>query len=303
MERSGAEGADSLFNIVWRGKWIVIVITGIFAVAAIVFAASVPDKYRAEILLAPADSEASGGLAGLASQFGGIASLAGLSMPGGDSNKVGEALALLNSRSFIQTFIEKRNLLPELLAVESWDKESGKLHYDSSKFDVASQKWVRTPPKNKQVVPTPWEGFNQFISMLEIGELGNKGTLTIGLESVSPVLSKQWIEWLVEDLNQTIAERELAEAKQSVIYLHQQIAVTNVSELKSIFYSLIEEQTKKMLLGEVRHDYVLKVVAPPVFPEDRSSPNRALICIAITFVGGILAVFLVLVGSFLRRAP
>jgi LPS O-antigen subunit length determinant protein (WzzB/FepE family) len=301
MEKVSAGSPDSLFNIIWRGKWIIIVITGLFAFAGIMYATSLPDKYKASILLAPADSESTGGLSGLTSQLGGIASLAGLSMSGGNANKVGEALALLNSRSFIQSFISKRNLLPELIAIQSWDKESGVLIYDKSKFDMDNQLWVRTPPKNKKVIPTAWEGFNQFISMLKVSDLGNDGTLSISLESQSPVIAKQWLEWLVEDLNSTISERELAEAKQSVIYLRQQIQNTNVSELKSIFYSLIEEQTKKMLLGEVRQDYVLKVVAPPVFPEDRSSPSRALICIAITFVGGIFSVFLVLVMSFLRR--
>jgi LPS O-antigen subunit length determinant protein (WzzB/FepE family) len=298
---TSSENNVGLFNILWRGKWAIVLITSLFLVLGIYLALSTPDKYSAKILLSPADSQSGGGLAGLASQFGGIASLAGLSMPGGESNKVGEALSLLSSRAFIQNFIENRQLLPELLAIDSWDPLKQKMVYDASAYDEPSQTWIRSAPAGKQVIPTPWEGYGQFIQLLEISELGKDGTLSISIESLSPVLAKQWLIWLVDDLNNTIADREMQEARQSVIYLRRQIETTQVSELKSIFYDLIEEQTKKILLGEVRDDYVLKVVAPPVYPEDRSSPNRALLSISMGFLGGVLSVFMVLLLSFIRR--
>lgn len=291
----------SFFVLMWRGKWVVIVITALFISLGIYLALSTPDKYKTEILLSPADSQSGGGLAGLASQFGGVASLAGLSLPGGESNKVGEALSLLRSRDFIQTFIEKRRLLPSLLALDSWDKVTEQLYYDPTKYDVKSQQWVRVAPPGKKVIPTPWEGYSQFVQLIEISELGKDGTLTISIESLSPYLAMQWLGWLVDDLNSTIANREMQEAKQSVIILRQQIESTQVSELRSIFYDLIEEQTKKLLLGEVRDDYVFKIIAQPVFPEDRSSPNRALLCLAMAFLGGILSMFIVLLHSFFKR--
>jgi LPS O-antigen subunit length determinant protein (WzzB/FepE family) len=301
MEMTSSNNSRGLFDILWNGKWAIVGITTLFLLIGIYLANSTPNKYKTEVLLSPADSQSGGGLAGLASQFGGMASLAGLSLPSGESNKVGEALSLLRSRAFIQMFIEKRHLLPNLLALDSWDQEQQQLNYDPTKYDVKSQQWVRSAPKGKKVIPTPWEGYSQFVKLMEISELNKDGTLTISIESISPYLSMQWLKWLVDDLNSTVASREMQEAKQSVIYLRQQIETTQVSELKSIFYDLIEEQTKKVLLGEVRDDYVLKIIASPVFPEDRSSPNRTLLCLAMAFLGGILSMFMVLLNSFFKR--
>ncbi|MDN4503153.1 Wzz/FepE/Etk N-terminal domain-containing protein [Alteromonadaceae bacterium BrNp21-10] len=294
MESTNTNSNHSFFDILWQGKWIIIVITALFASLSIVVALNIPNQYKAEVLLAPADNQSSGGLSGLASQMGGIASLAGISLGSTESNDVGEALALLTSRAFLQDFIEKRQLLPNLLAIQSWDEENEKLIYEPSLYDVELKKWVRNPPKNKKVEPTPWEGYSKLISMLEIGEKSTNGTFSISIETLSPTLSMTWAEWLVEDINSTIANRELEEAKQSVEFLHRQLAQTQVAELRSIFYSLIEEQTKKILLGEVRHGYVLKILAPAVFPEERSSPSRGLIVIGLTFLGIILSLIVVL---------
>ena len=292
---------ENVFDVLWKGKWLIVVVTSIFALSSVFIALSIPDTYKAEVLLAPAESDSNSGLAGLASKFGGLAGLAGISMPSGQTNKVGEALALLTSRAFIQDFIAQRKLLPELLAAKELDKQTGQLVLDVEVYDQKSSTWTRSAPKGKEVIPTPWEGFAQLIQQLEVSDMSKDGTLKITLESMSPVLAKQWLEWLVADLNAHIAEQELSEAKRSIVYLRKQIENTQVQELHTIFYSLIEEQTKKIMLGEVREDYVFKVLAFPVLPEEKSAPSRMLICIAITFLGGLLSMLLVILLHLFRR--
>ena len=67
-----------LFAVIWQGKWLIIAITALFAVASVVYAISQPNIYKSEALLAPAEQEGGGGLSALAGQFGGLASLAGV---------------------------------------------------------------------------------------------------------------------------------------------------------------------------------------------------------------------------------
>lgn len=291
---------DNLLLILWQRKLLIIAITVIAAVVAVYVALSLPNKYRAEVLLASSEADG-GGISDIASQFGGIASIAGLSLPSGSDNKMGKALALLKSRAFIQRFIEEKELLPELLALEAWDEESEKLVFNSDIYDLNNKVWTRNAPPGKEVIPTGWEGYNVFIGMLRVGELTNDSTLIIALETLSPHLSQTWLKWLVEELNKTISDKELSEARISIDYLQRQIANTQVKELQSIFYSLIEEQTKKILLGEVKQDYVFEVLAEPVFPEEKSSPNRSLIVLALTALGGVLSVFLVLLVHVFRQ--
>jgi len=93
-----------LFSALWAGKLWIISTTVIASVIAIAVAISMPNIYRSEALLAPVSSE-SGGLGGLASQFGGLASLAGVSLPGGGGgDKTTMGLEVIKSRQFFYVY-------------------------------------------------------------------------------------------------------------------------------------------------------------------------------------------------------
>ncbi len=56
----------ALFLALWKGKWIIVATTFVFAVGAVLFAISQPNTYKADTLLAPAESSGQGGLAKMA---------------------------------------------------------------------------------------------------------------------------------------------------------------------------------------------------------------------------------------------
>ena len=68
--------------------------------------------------------------------------------------------------------------------------------------------------------------------------------------------------------------------------------------MQTIFYQLIEEQTKTMMLTEVTEEYVLKTIDPPNVPDEKDGPKRALICVLGTMFGGVLSVLIVLIRYF-----
>ena len=80
-----------------------------FAVASIIYALSVPNQYKAMALLAPAKSDG-GGLSGALGQMGGLASLAGISLGGGESGEAQIAQEIMKSWSYIEEYrgIEER---------------------------------------------------------------------------------------------------------------------------------------------------------------------------------------------------
>ena len=75
-----------LFALLWAGRVKIIAITAVFAVASVIYALSVPNQYKATILLSPSQSTNSG-ISGALGQLGGLASLAGVSIGGGESNE------------------------------------------------------------------------------------------------------------------------------------------------------------------------------------------------------------------------
>ena len=76
---------------------------------AVAYALYAPEVFKAETLLAPAQEEKSGASSAL-SQFGGLAAMAGISIP--SSSNIERVLATLETRVFLKKFIEEKNLLP-----------------------------------------------------------------------------------------------------------------------------------------------------------------------------------------------
>ncbi len=60
-----------LLGALWKGKWIIIATTFVFAAGAVLYALSLPNIYKSDALLAPAESSNGGGLSKMAGQLGG----------------------------------------------------------------------------------------------------------------------------------------------------------------------------------------------------------------------------------------
>lgn len=289
-------------RILGAHRWLIAGIVVAGTVLAVIIALLMPNIYRADTLLAPNEEQTGGGLSALAEQYGGLAALAGVDLMDGADEKTTLGLAVLNSRKFISDFVERHDILVPLIAARGWDRESGELIIDPDEYDEAAEKWVRKVRFPKQVVPSMQEAYEKFTEdVLTIGENSRTGYVTITVEHYSPYVAQQWIAWLVEDLNETIMQKDVREAKQAIEYLNEQIKATSLAELRSVFSRLIEEQTKTIMLAAVTDEYLFKTVDPPVAPEEKTRPKRALIVLLGAFLSGVLAVLVVVTLHSRRR--
>ena len=288
-----------LFTAIWQGKWIIIAITTIFAVASVFYAINQPNIYKSEALLAPAEQDKATGLAG---QFGGLASLAGVNLgAGGGVDKTLMALEILKSRQFASKFIQKHNILPDLMAVKAWNSDSNTVTYDEELYNTEQKKWIREVKAPSKPKPSMQEAFKVFSKIVTSGMSKENGMVTISVEHQSPYLAQQWVKWLIEDINATMKAREVLEAVKSTTFLTNQLEQTKVADIRAVLYKLIEEQTKTIMFAKVREEYVLKTIDPALVPEEKSGPRRALICILSVFFGGFLASVLVLIKRFVQE--
>jgi uncharacterized protein involved in exopolysaccharide biosynthesis len=287
-----------LWGAIWSGKYIIIVISFIFAVSSIAFALSKPDIYKASVLLAPASSDSAGGMAALAGQFGGLASLAGISLGGGGSNKTALIIEIIKSRSFLEAFISKHELLVPLMASESWDRATDSLVINKELYDNKNKKWLSKVSTPESPEPSQWQAYQRFFSLLTISQDKITSLVTIDIEFYSPEIAKQWLVWLVSDVNNFMREQDEQEAQASIDYLTKQLGNTEVSAMETVFYQLIEEQTKSLMLTKVSPEYVLKTIDPAQVPETKAKPKRALIVVLGTMLGGILSILIVLIRHF-----
>ncbi|EGR1679947.1 LPS O-antigen length regulator, partial [Vibrio parahaemolyticus] len=269
-----------LFGALWKGKWIIIATTFIFAIGSVLYALSLPNIYKADALLAPAESSNGGGLSKMAGQLGGLAALAGVNLGAGESSQTDLAVQVMKSRQFVEAFINKHDLLVPLMAATDWDLTNNKLILDEELFNPNTGEWLREPNGLRGSTPTAQEAFEVFNKeVLSISQDKESGLYTVSVKYYSPYVAQQWVNWLIEDINKVMRERTIAETSQNLAYLNTQLQKTSVADMQSTFYKLIEEQTKSLMLAEVQEEFVFKVLDPAVVPELKNSPSRAIICI------------------------
>lgn len=289
-----------IVSVLWGRRLIVAVGTIAAAIFSIIYAVLQPNMYQSEVLLMPAEQNSASGLGSLATQFGGLASFAGLDFGGGqDKSTLG--IEVLKSREFLSYFIEKHDLLVPLMAAKGWNREKDRLIFDNDIYDEKASVWVRDVPLPYKSKPSDQEAYEFMEELVTVNQDKVTKFVTVTFEFYSPNLAKRWLTWMVDDLNELIRSRDVEEAKKSIEFLNDQVIKTPVAEMQSIFYELIEEQTKIIMFSEARDGYVFSVIDAAFYPEKKIRPRRALICVLGTFMGGVLFCFAVLADYIFRE--
>jgi uncharacterized protein involved in exopolysaccharide biosynthesis len=244
------------------------------------YALYAPEVYMAETLLAPAQEEKSGASSAL-TQFGGLAAMAGISIPS-DSN-VEQVVATLKSRKFLQAFIEQNKLIPVLFD-EIWD--------------VENQAWKVLSVEDE---PTEQKAIESFKACLSVDEDKKSGLIILSISWKDPEVAAQWANDLVKQLNEQLREQAIADSRKRVGYLEQELAKTTLQDMRAVLYNLLESEKQKAMLANVNEDFALEVIDPAVPPENREKPKRKLIVALGGACGGFLGIFAVFFAQFLQK--
>ena len=247
---------------------------------AVAYALYAPEVFKAETLLAPASEEKSGASSAL-SQFGGLAAMAGISIPS-DSN-VEQVVATLNSRKFLRQYIDGKKLLPVLFE-DIWDADN--------------QSWMVPSVEDE---PTEQKAVDAFKEILSVDEDKKSGLITLSISWKDPEVAAEWANNLVKQLNEQLREQAIADSKKRVGYLEQELAKTTLQDMRAVLYNLLESEKQKAMLANVNEDFALEVIDPAVAPETREKPKRKLIVALGGVCGGFLGIFAVFFTQFLQK--
>ena len=291
-----------LFGVLWAGSRKIIAITAVFAFVSVIYALSLSDQYKATVLLAPAQSDSSD-LSSALGRLGGLASLAGVDIGGGDSSEAQMAQEIMKSWSFIDVFIAENNISVEVYAAEGWSRGSNELQIDDDIYDAETKTWLVENDNTGEVgPPSSWVLFEAFSERLVVSENKKSGLVSVSIEYYSPQIAKQWLDMYVAAINAHMQQRQMEKVTNNINYLQAQIENTSIAEMREVFYTIIAEQTKNKMLSEASPEYAFVAVSPSMVPEVKSQPQRAFICILGTLLGGILSVLLVLVMHYARKS-
>jgi len=251
---------STLVEILWRGRRALIVACIVSVLVGVAYAVLSPKWYRSEVLLLPAKDRST---SSLASQFGGLASLAGISLPRGED---AEPMAVLKSRGFAADFIERHNLTTVLLAGRgrpSWmgfGNESPDIRDAVTFFD----KRVRRVTQDRKT-----------------------GLVTLAVEWTDPSVAAQWARMLADALNERMRSRAIAEASENIEYLRGQLDENSIVALQQPISKLLEMELQKLMLARSNFQYAFRVVDTPEIAKRYFRP-RLLSAGALSFLFGAL---------------
>ncbi len=296
-----------LFSVMLRYKALIIGITAAAMVAVLAFSiislvlppetSPMPNQYTPQALMLINDTSSSGGsLSSMldSSGLGSLASLAGLSVSGGQTYSA-LAVFLTTTNTFLDTIVDEFGL------IEKWEIE----------------KSVRANSRKQ-------------LSKLLTAEFDEEtGVLTVSFTDKDPVFAQQVVDFAVDylearftalGLDKTQREKENIEINIQNAYdtivdlqtqtanLEQSVAGRNPASVPSIMLEMsrlqLELKAQEQIYEQLKVQYelakiqiasetpVFQILERPEVPDLKSKPSRGMLCIIVTFAAGFLSVFL-----------
>ena len=277
-------------------NFIIILVSSITFIV-ILYSLTIDNIYRATSIVVTtekANSQSSSGSAAAS-----LASLAGISLAQGDasSDKGSQALKILESRLFIINFLKTSDLIPEIMAEESWNSSSQSLKY-SSDFDQSSRTWKRNEPSEMST-------YREFISNhLRVVKDVDTGFISISVNHISPLHADMILKELIKGINNHMREIDLASADNAISYLTEQLQLTNINEIRNVLSNVIEDQIQTKMLANITEEYIFRVLDPSRIPDRKFSPRRSaivMISLAISFSSVIFVSFILFIQGRLLK--
>ncbi len=258
--------------------------------------------YRSKAVILPVGEKSSP----LLSQFGGLAQMAGISLPSSGSSN--EIIALLKSDILKKEVIERYNLLPVLLynswdpEKKQWKKPSG-IGYELGKLKqalIANFQKHKQAPKNSEY-PDIDDGLEVFRNILNVSEDKKLGTITVSIDYPDPEVAAKLVKYVLTTLRQHMTEEAIRIAQKNKKILEQELIKTSDPTIQQKLYNLIAQQVETITMARVNENFAFKIIDPPRVPDKKYKPKRALI-VAVAFVSTLfLSIFLAFFLEYLKN--
>jgi uncharacterized protein involved in exopolysaccharide biosynthesis len=322
---------SAFFKIIWKEKVWVVLITLLFAIGGVVYALLAREEYVSTGKMLPEYQSKAGGL----SQFAGLASLAGVdlsSAAGGGSDAVRPDLYpdVLKSTPFFLELLKikvrtKDN--KEMLFSQFYDT-----FVLDNKIEEKNTK-IKFPTSNQYIAVSYQTEKNLKDLRERISAVIDKktGLITVTVKLPDPVVatlitdygmnfltnyitnyrtekSKRDLNFLAERLDAAKGKYFNNQAKKAQYSDQYQLSMMKLQaadlqrerieseyKISSSFYNTLLQKYEEAKLKVQQETPVIKVLEPPVVPNKRSEPKRAVVVLLATFLGGIFGIIVGLI--------
>jgi len=291
---------SELFHVLWDKIFYIGAITSIFSLISIIYALMLPNIYQSKATLMAV--EQSSELSGMIGRYSGMASLAGISLDSESGSKDQEAIARIKSFEFFSNNFLPNIKLENLMAVEKWNQPSNTLTYYASDFNSESRQWLRKAKPPRSNIPTSQEAYEEFVKIMSVNKDKKTNLVTLMVEHKSPFIAQQWVEIMINQIDQVMRDQDKQTATKSIEYLNSLTPTIFNEDIKKALSALQQEQMKRLMMVEASDNYIFKVLDSPIVPELKSQPKRSIIVIWGTILGMVLSALGVLVFNYTRKS-
>ena len=270
-----------IFNIIIGGWKYIITILLVCLALTTWYAFSLPEIYVARVLLSSSQDE-DDGLSYTMNQFGGLAAMAGISLP--SSSNIDRVVATLTTREFLKKFISKNEILPVLFP-DLWDDEA--------------KSWKIKDLNN---IPKADLGVDYLKGAIEVDvDASKNGLLTLQVSWNDPNTASHLANTIVKQLNEQLRQKAIDDSNKKIDYLERELGKTSLIEMKNILYNLLSSEKQNCMLANVNVDFALEIIDPAIPPKFYEKPKRKLI-IVFGFVLGIFLGFIyIFISEFFKK--
>ena len=221
-----------LFVMLWRGKFFLI----FCIVAAVIFAAiylrSAERKYTVTYIFAPVASDDLGRNLG---NLGGLASLAGVSLPSSSSGDFLTFKYLLKSEEVASVILENAELVREIFSQE-WDIEQNKFKKPpDGKFTIyrnTLKHFLTGQPPREYIVPNAARLSDWMKTAFTATEDRETGFLTLSAETPKPEMLINLMALVTNQTDKLLKDRYIESAEKTMAFYQRQLAKARAREEK-----------------------------------------------------------------------
>jgi uncharacterized protein involved in exopolysaccharide biosynthesis len=322
---------SAFFKIIWKEKIWVILITALFAIGGITFALLARDEFIATGKILPEYQSKSGGLG----QLSGLASLAGIdvsSAGGGGSDAIRPDLYpdVLKSTPFFLDLLKikvKTKDNKEMTFGQFYDSAvlDGMVKKENTqiKFPTSNQ-YITVSKQTEKDLKDLRERISAVIDK-------KTGLITVTVKLPDPVVATLITSYSMNFLTEYITNYRTEKAKRDLNFLAERLdaakgkyynnqakkaqysdqfqlsmmklqsadlqreRIESDYKISSTFYNTLLQKYEEGKLKLQQETPVIKVLEPPVVPNNKSEPKRAIIVMIATLLGGIIGIIFSLI--------
>ena len=275
-----------LFFALWRGKYIVLLVTTLAIGIASFYLRNSERKYSVQMVLKPVVAEASGpNLSG----FSGLASLAGISLPSSSGSDFTTYQKLIFSEEVSERIFTNKELVVKLFGGEwSSDTQSfeASLSGNIGKLKQKVKLLLTGAEKRKYIPPNPKRLSMLMVSTFSISVDIGTGFITISTETSKPDVMLELISNASQETDKLLKERFFVTAEDTLEFYHQKLLTSRSPEHREALAKLISAEDQKLMLASKSSNFVAEPLTMPSVSLYPTSPKSSLV-LALGFVLGI----------------